>query len=590
VVEATAPVVEEPPDLSPVARPAEVVAVGRVARPRLLVETLGKWGSAPLSPSDLVPGEARAFAPVLLWEAPVDLVVALDPFGEGKVPEPLVVASVGLKSLQEGLSAADRLQLVTRRLAPGVFRVGDLSGGSCALAASNGTAPARLVCGKASKDVDALLPYATRGLPTEPQSGADVELTLDAAPIQARYGTQVTALRLLAGVAMREVALDSPRFDRAISDAIYGGIDEAINLFGDLQQIRLEGRLDAARNVLTASAELRLKGDSSWLAGTLAASKPVPVPATLPRLPPGTSSAWFSAAMPGERFVAIDRVIGDLAEGLLEHEKLPEASRKRVRKALEPWLKSVPETFGFTVPTHTKAVDSARQPEVTISRVAQPGATVLASYGNLLSLLEDRPLRRWVQEKTLLSDKAWPKLTKKPLKLPGFKTPATVFEVTMHPQLGSSSNPVVRNLLEKMESFLLVIQPDGTSTYVCSGDTVADVVQAMDEHRKSEPGAFFARPARREPVGTAGFFTIAGIARALERSENARREARQAIALAPHHGESPIPFSTASGPGFARFDLELPAAALADLTAIAVGMAPGAKEALEQRRPAQPLP
>src|SRR5688500_9042028 len=206
-----APDGDEAPDLSPVERPAEVFAIGRVARPRLFVETLGKWSSLPLSPSDLVPSEARGLAPALMWEAPIELVVALDPFGEGKLPEPLLVASVGLKSLEEGLNAAERLQLATHRLAPGVFRIRDLPQGSCALAASVGASPARLVCGKSSKAVDALLPYATRGLPREPQSGADFELTLDAAPIQARYGTQITALRLLGGVAVREVALDSPR-------------------------------------------------------------------------------------------------------------------------------------------------------------------------------------------------------------------------------------------------------------------------------------------------------------------------------------------------------------------------------------------
>lgn len=594
-VEPTATVAEEPPDLSPVARPADVIAIGRVARPRLLVETLAKWTSAPLDPSDVVPREASVFAPVLLWDAPIEAVAALDPSSDGQLPETLEVASVGLKSLPEALSAADRMQLVTRRLAPGVWRVGELSEGSCALAASVGPAPARLVCGKSSKDVDALLPYATRGLPTEPQSGADLELTLDAAPVQARYGTRISALRLFAGVAMREVALDSPRFDRAVSDAIYGGIDEAISLFGDLQQIRLEARLDAARNVLATSGELRLKGDASWVAGTLAANKPVPVPATLPRLPPGTSSAWFSAAMPPERYVAINRVLGDLAEGYLEHEKLPDASRKRVRKALEPWLQKMPETFAFTLPARAaKAGSAAPRSETTISRLTEPSATVLSRYAGLLSLLEDRPFKRWVQEKTQLSDKAWPKLTKKQLKLAGFKTPATLFEVTTDPKLWTGSSTIVRNMVDKWlpltqgdgrVRLLIVVQPDGTSTYVCWGETSGEIEHAMAEHRKSEPGAFFARPARSEPVGSAGFFTIAGIARAIERSNDVA-EVRRAISAAPHRGETAIPFSTASGPGSARFDLELPAAALADIVAMAMGIGGGV---LEKRSPAQPL-
>src|SRR6187549_2086814 len=86
---------EEAPDLSPVKRPAEVVVVGRIARPRLLAETLAKWSSLPLHIEDLMPAPARPISRAVLWEAPVETLVALDAFGEGKVPTPLMIASVG---------------------------------------------------------------------------------------------------------------------------------------------------------------------------------------------------------------------------------------------------------------------------------------------------------------------------------------------------------------------------------------------------------------------------------------------------------------------------------------------------------------
>src|SRR5687768_9734259 len=88
---APAPLAEEPPDLSPVTRPAEVVVTGRVARPRLLVETLTKWSNLPLRLEDLMPEDARPVASAVMWEAPVDTVVALDAFGDGKLPPPLIV-------------------------------------------------------------------------------------------------------------------------------------------------------------------------------------------------------------------------------------------------------------------------------------------------------------------------------------------------------------------------------------------------------------------------------------------------------------------------------------------------------------------
>lgn len=590
---------EAPPDLSPVARPAEVVVRGRVARPRLFVETLSKWSSVPVSVTDLLPREAEPFAPELLWEAPIDLLVALDPFGEGKVPMPLVIASIGIKSLDAGLATAERMQLSTHRLAPGVYRVGEVAGGSCALAASVGQAPARLVCGKSSKDVDALLPYATRGLPTEPHTGADFELELDAGPVQARYGSQITALRLLGGVAMREVALDAPRFDRALSDVIYGGIDEAIHLFGDLDRVRLEARLDAARNALLGSVELRLKGDASWLAGTLAATKPVAVPATLPRLPPGTSVAMFTAALPAERYAAINRIIGELAEGYLEHEKVPEASRTRVRQAIDPWLEKLPESFRFTVPSRNAASGGSLvlHPDTSITRVSEPATRILSGYDKLLGLLKDAGFKRWVQSETDLTERAWPKLSKKPLKVTGFKTPATVFEVTVDPKALGATNQSTATLVEKwlplvshddLVRFTVLVQPDGDFAYVGFGEGPEEIAHTLAEHRKPEPGAFFARPARSEPVTNAGFLTLAYLARAVERSSDSL-ELRKALAAAPRRGETPIPLSTTVGAGFSRFDFELPAAALGDLTAMAVNAAPRMKEKLDRKKPVEPL-
>src|SRR5258706_8502854 len=118
-------VVEERPDLSPVKRPADVVGVARLSRPRVVFETLAGWAGLPVRIEDALPPGARALAPAILWEAPVDAVVALDPTGEGKVPPPLAVVSVGLKSLRAALDAADALQLPSVNLAPGIYRIGE---------------------------------------------------------------------------------------------------------------------------------------------------------------------------------------------------------------------------------------------------------------------------------------------------------------------------------------------------------------------------------------------------------------------------------------------------------------------------------
>jgi hypothetical protein len=583
-------VAEDPPDLSPVAKPAEIVVVGRIARPRVLVETLTKWSSLPLRVEDMIPSSARALSRAVLWEAPVEMLVALDAFGEGKVPPPLVVGSVGLKSLAEALSAAEALQLPTRKLAPGIYRVGDFPDTSCAVAVSLGQAPARLICGRGSKDVDVLLPYATRGLPNEPKTGADFELTLEAKPIQAHYGHDVTALRLFAGVAQRQIALDSPQFDRALQDAIYGGVDEVINLFNDLDQIRLEARLDAARSVLAGSAELRLKADSSWLAGTIAATKPVAIPATLPRLPPGATLAGYNTALPAERYVAMGRIAGELVEGLLEHEKLPDATRKRARRILDAWLGKLPESFGFAISPGQKDAIGYQHADTITTRLSEPSPRVLGLYGDFSALLADPALKRWRKEKHF-DEKAWPTMRKKTLKLAGFKTPATVFELTVDMKTwaenGNKLTKIFENMLpppdaKQLSRLNIVVQPDGDFTYVMTGDDTQEMARVMAEHRKSEPGAAFAKPAHSDKIVAAGFFTLAYMARTLERGSK-KPEVGKAVAATPNHGQTPIAFSTTVGAGSARVDIELPAAVFADASAAIASSAPAFKDALDTK-------
>jgi hypothetical protein len=588
-------IAEEPPDLSPVKRPAEVVLVGRIARPRLFADTLTKWSSLPVGLEDMMPEQARALSRAVLWEAPIETLVALDAFGEGKVPPPLFIGSVGLKSLDAALSAADAMQMPTRKLGPGIYRVGDFPDASCALAVSLGSAPARLICGHGVKDVDTLLPYATRGLPNEPQTGADFELTLDAKPIQDHYGHDVTALRLLAGVAMREIALDSPRFDRALSDAIYGGVDETINLFNDLDQIRLEARIDAARNVLTGAAELRLKGESSWTAGTIAATKPVAVPATLPRLPPGATLASYNAVLPAERYAAISRILGDLADGLLEHEKLPDGTRKRVRHLIDAWFSKLPESFAFAMSPGQNDSIGYRHTDTVVTRLSEPAGRALGAYTDFFELLSDAGVKRYVKQKLpKLDAKVWPKVSKKSLKFAGFKTPATVFEVTADLKAWAALNEKVAESLSKMlppgDANQLVrldvlVQPDGDFTYVMTGDDTKEMARVMAEHKKNEPGAFFARPAHNDKVVTAGFLTLAYMARAIGRSAK-KPEISRAVAGTPNHGESPISFSSSVGPGTARVDIEVPAAVFSDASAAAVAAGPMLKDVLDAKPPA----
>ena len=50
---------EPQPDLSPVSAPDSLIAVGRVQKPRMLVETVLGWGGLPVNLREMLPADLR---------------------------------------------------------------------------------------------------------------------------------------------------------------------------------------------------------------------------------------------------------------------------------------------------------------------------------------------------------------------------------------------------------------------------------------------------------------------------------------------------------------------------------------------------
>ena len=198
---------DEPPDLTPVSAPPELIAVARFKKPETAIETVSSWANFPFKVQSALPSDLRGLGPVVAWDAPLELAVALDPLGEGKVPEPLSVLSIGLTSLDGALEFARAQGQSVHRLRSGVYRVGDSEDVSCVVGVAVGSAPARLVCGHRAHDVDGLFNYATRGLPREPLQDLDfqIELRLDA--VKKKYGAELGSARLFGGFLLREVQL-----------------------------------------------------------------------------------------------------------------------------------------------------------------------------------------------------------------------------------------------------------------------------------------------------------------------------------------------------------------------------------------------
>ena len=184
------------------------------------------------------------------WYAPLEAAKDLDPLGDGKVQQPIAVVSLGLTSLDGALRFARAKGQPVRRLRAGVYRIGESDDWSCAAGVALGSAPARLVCGDRAHDVDGLFNYATRGLPNEPLPNVWIfQIELRLAPIKKKYEAELGSARLFAGFLLREVQLDSPRFDRALSDVTYGLVDETTAFVQDLDTVRIDANLDGAKNV-----------------------------------------------------------------------------------------------------------------------------------------------------------------------------------------------------------------------------------------------------------------------------------------------------------------------------------------------------
>ncbi|HET9955470.1 MAG TPA: hypothetical protein VFQ61_13235, partial [Polyangiaceae bacterium] len=252
------------PDLSPVAQPPDLVAVARVARAQSFVETLASWAGIPTSLLNTLPAEVQALSGVIDWSAPVEAAAVLDRHSKRKSAAPEGVFSVGITSLAKALDLAREHGAKPAEVSPSIYRLDFDEEFSCALAPALGPSRLRLVCGNGWTAVEDLLPYATRGLPTQPLAQQDVYLALNAAPLQARYGEEIGSIRLLTGLLLRQIQSDNPRLDRALTDSAYAIADELKALALDAQRFELTGHLDTTKNNLSLGYALQFAGEQSF--------------------------------------------------------------------------------------------------------------------------------------------------------------------------------------------------------------------------------------------------------------------------------------------------------------------------------------
>ncbi|MGK4009058.1 hypothetical protein WMF31_41025 [Sorangium sp. So ce1036] len=355
-------------DLSPVAEPADIVGVLRWSNPSAtlssvatcagLPPTLAESGAQGLFAgvlSELVSPsiDADQLATVVALDAPLHLLVALD--DSSKRGNPVAAVSLGLASLERARGALEAGATLTE-VKPGMWKVGgkEPSKSSCFLAASAGSTPARLLCGDRDRDVLTLGPYLARTLPTLASEARDLHGELRFVPLSAKYGDMAKQqLRGLPILAQSQLSIDHPGFDRALTDAATAVQGELEALINDASKADIDLRADDQACVsLTAGLELR--GQSSWLAGTIAdsAKRAGPAPALYWRVPKDSHGAFFDHGSNPAQYEGMLKTLRAMLEGWMEKEKIGKpADRKALASVLSlPLSQATPSVSAHGYP------------------------------------------------------------------------------------------------------------------------------------------------------------------------------------------------------------------------------------------------
>ena len=533
----------EKADLSPVAPPQELFVVGRLARPGHVADTLGKWGGTRTSFRGFLALEFAGLDRAIAWDAPVELAVALSKGGKRLAVRSVV--SLGVTSTGELLNVVRDRGVTPERYLPEVFAFPGPTGGVCAVGPALGSAKARVVCGERAADLDDLFAYATRGLPNENLGSRDLEVELRADPLRQRFASEIAGARLFAGFLVRQIELDSPRFDRVLADAAYGLADELVAEVEDTDSLRLGGKLDDANQNLQLELAWKFRSTRSWLAADVAelARRPAPPPPAFARLPASSTAAGYTVDLGTERMAPVRASIAEIADAYLEHERVGKKARERATRLLTT-------VFGLTgAYVNGEGKLSGKQSEAAerlgwrLTRVERSIADIDRVLDDLHALVADRELYKTLAKRFDLDPKVQAKSELGPLKGKGIPAGARVLTITIPPGLseGLQKGADPRFKLEAKEPVKLVVvaAPDGKAATV--------VVVTSDKKEATERLLAFLgeggeRLGSRKDLASlqatralhGGFFTLLGL------FDLFGAKTDKVAATLPNRGETPI--------------------------------------------------
>ncbi|HEU4534029.1 MAG TPA: hypothetical protein VFS00_07925 [Polyangiaceae bacterium] len=333
--------VEPPVDLSPVPEPATLVAVARwknVAATLGAVDKMTNLASRAQQELERQLGGVEAVKAIKL-DGNFELAAMLEPGGTSPTPELFAAVSMPLRSADEARAAAERQGVTVRQLRPGSWRLArrrGQRGATCDIAASKGDAPARLVCARRERDLDALAPFLTRTLPEQALGKGDISVRVRMAPVRETYGrfldTTGRAFGPAAAVALAgRMGISDPLIGETVADLA----GEASDLLQDVDELSFEGTIEPGGAYARAVGAVRYRGKRSWTARVLTHKNDQagPPPPIFWLAPKDSDSVGYSRGSDRELARAPLKRIGALASALLRP-VLGEPDRRALERAV----------------------------------------------------------------------------------------------------------------------------------------------------------------------------------------------------------------------------------------------------------------
>lgn len=279
----------------PVTSPGPVVLRARWRKPAALL--LAAAGDASRATSmresattlGLGPG-LRGLAPHAALDEPIEFVVVADVETSREAPVLIPALSIGLSSLDDALAAGP-----VRRLATGVWQVGDEGlGPACAIATAKAS-PARLVCTDLAGRLPTLAGYVARQLPRPVEADAAVRLDLDLKPLLAHYGPRWAEELARVAFVVDHLAEGDTALEAALEAMSSAMTRELVDVGTDLDGLTLELH-DADGSGMELQVELRFRSATSWSVQRVLAGEDTTAPDMFGRLPADATTAAFGRA------------------------------------------------------------------------------------------------------------------------------------------------------------------------------------------------------------------------------------------------------------------------------------------------------